>query len=697
MRSRRFPWLLLLALPGLGLLLACTWLPLLAAPPEAAAQSFVIGSDPVDGSTINSAPRVIRIFFNEEISPASIAHISFAPDGQLMDGGRSVVPSSNPRELDTPLLPSARLPQGSYIVRWTALSRVDGRATHGVIGFNIGHSSLGLPGEVILGPSTSNILPQLDTLGILVVAWDWLAMVALVFWLGILVGEGLVLARGQKEDDLPLLALRKQSVPVQRLCLLALLCGEIINLLLRATTFTQFQGNDGVHLATVIQVLLGTNYGYLWLARVILVAAALGLLWWTTREQATTASAGVSRRAARATGTRHFNKPRQQAALRASTTSRQESARDATPSPPGETREDITAARQEKETAPVVGAAPPGQGTSALPRWQAITWLILAGLILLTLALSGNAAAQAQPQPNTIVLNWIFLVAQGISLGSVAYLALVLLPHLPAGESRQYGKSLVTVLQRYTPVLIGATGVALLSGLFLGETALSNAHQLLADPYGRALLVRGGLALLLLIPVAYALYYLLPRLARQVALLPVVNAGLPARRVRQSALEKTRRRLKRALAIAACLGAAVLLCASLMSFFAPPIVFPNVHYSQNPGSPAAPPAAQTKTAGNLLVTLQVAPARVDEANTVTVTLKDSSGRPVTDAKVQLSTNMEIMDMGTASKSISGGKPAYVATFASGEAFDMEGVWDIFVRVERPGQQPLQVQFQVTVT
>ncbi len=344
-----------------------------------------------------------------------------------------------------------------------------------------------------------------------------------------------------------------------------------------------------------------------------------------------------------------------------------------------------------------MGAAPPGQGTSALPRWQAITWLILAGLILLTLALSGNAAAQAQPQPNTIVLNWIFLVAQGISLGSVAYLALVLLPHLPAGESRQYGKSLVTVLQRYTPVLIGATGVALLSGLFLGETALSNAHQLLADPYGRALLVRGGLALLLLIPVAYALYYLLPRLARQVALLPVVNAGLPARRVRQSALEKTRRRLKRALAIAACLGAAVLLCASLMSFFAPPIVFPNVHYSQNPGSPAAPPAAQTKTAGNLLVTLQVAPARVDEANTVTVTLKDSSGRPVTDAKVQLSTNMEIMDMGTASKSISGGKPAYVATFASGEAFDMEGVWDIFVRVERPGQQPLQVQFQVTVT
>ena len=80
-----------------------------------------------------------------------------------MNAGRSHVASNNPQELDTPLL--TQLPEGSYTVRWTALSTTDGRATHGVIGFNIGHSSTGLPGQVILGPSTSNILPQLSFSG----------------------------------------------------------------------------------------------------------------------------------------------------------------------------------------------------------------------------------------------------------------------------------------------------------------------------------------------------------------------------------------------------------------------------------------------------------------------------------------------------------------------------------------------------
>src|SRR5207248_3279018 len=125
MRLKRFLRLLLLSALGLSMLLAYSWLPFLSSSPTASAHAFVIGSDPVDGSTI-----------------------------------------------------------------------------HGVIGFNIGHSSLGLPGEVILGPSTSNILPQLDLQGVLAVAWDWLVMAALMLWLGILVVEGLILGSAQVENDL---------------------------------------------------------------------------------------------------------------------------------------------------------------------------------------------------------------------------------------------------------------------------------------------------------------------------------------------------------------------------------------------------------------------------------------------------------------------------------------------------------------
>src|SRR5437764_14107164 len=187
MRQGRFLRPLLISVVGLCLLLSLSWLPVLFPPPTALASSFVVRSDPVDGSTISTPPTQVRIFFNTPISSASIANVYFGINYQVVNAGRSHVASNNPQELDTSLI--AQLPQGSYTVRWTALSTTDGHATHGVIGFNIGHSSTGLPGQVIVGPSTSNILPQLSLLDILAVDWYRLVMAALVLWNGIIVFE----------------------------------------------------------------------------------------------------------------------------------------------------------------------------------------------------------------------------------------------------------------------------------------------------------------------------------------------------------------------------------------------------------------------------------------------------------------------------------------------------------------------------
>lgn len=685
MRSKRFLRLLLLSTLGLSLLLAYSWLPFLSSSPTASAHAFVIGSDPVDGSTIDKAPTVVRIFFNEDISPTSIAHIYYGTNAQLMDGGRSTISSTNPRELDTPLVAPGQLPQGSYTVRWTALSSVDGHTTHGVIGFNIGHSSLGLPGEVILGPGTSNILPQLDLQGVLAVAWDWLVMAVLMLWLGILVVEGVILGSEQVRSNLSLPQMRKQSLPLQWLCLAALLFGEIINLILRAALFNQLLGSGGIELGIIGQILVGTNYGHLWLVRIALIGLALGFLWWTTREQHQVVRTNLLRRTRRSARTNSFSELRREASLEP-TTSKQASVPQSSPlALPGEPPGNVVA--------PLAGA----RGTRILPLWQTITWLTLVGLILLTLALSGDAAQLAQPHFSAIVLDWLYLAAQGAWLGGAAYLAFVLLPHLPASEPDHYGESLVTLLRRYTPLTLGAIGVLLVSGLFLSESAISSFQQFTGDPYGRALLVKIALVAVMLVFTGYALFYLRPRLARQAVLLPVVDAELPARRARQSALDQTWRHLKRTMNIVAALGAVVLLCGALMTFFAPPIVFPNVNYTQSPASTANSSGVQTKTAGNLSVTLQVTPARVAETNTVTVTLQDSNARPVTDAQVQLSTNMQIMDMGVTQKTVKGGNPAYVAAFASGEGFSMAGLWDIFVRIQRPNQQPVQVQFQVMVS
>jgi putative copper export protein/methionine-rich copper-binding protein CopC len=654
-------------------------------PPAALASSFVVGSEPVDGSTISVPPTQVRIFFNTPISPASIATVYFGINHQVMNSGRSHVASNNPQELDTPL--RAQLPEGSYTVRWTALSATDGRATHGVIGFNIGHSSTGLPGQSILGPSTSNILPQLSLLGILAVAWDWLVMAALVLWIGILVMESVILVgwsgdRGirttrdlrdppassnvdqssseQEESAMtgnvgfgvertgaspvPTFTfsltsqVRKHSLHLQWLCLAVLGIGEIINLVLRAALFTQTFNTSGIDPATIRDLIFITTYGYLWLVRIALIGLALVFLRWTTRPTS-----------------------RQSIRMRNS-----------------------ASARTRRKTG------------------YSYVLLILAGLILLTLVLSEDITHLAQAHASAVILDWLFLAAQGIWFGGAAYLGFVLLPLLPALEPELHARSLVTLIQRYTPLIACSIGVLLVSGLFLTETGLSNAQQFLTDPFGRALLVKIILIAIMLLLSAYTVFFLMPQLRRQVMLLHVVNAEMPARRTRQAALERNEHRLIVTMRSLAYLGAGVLLCAAFMSFFAPPIVFPAIAYTNGSSTNTAPSTTntqliQTKQTGNLTVSLQVTPARVGYDNTVIVSMSDSNGTPIIDAQVQINVNMIIMDMGRASATIKGGDPTYVAVFKRDEAFSMPGLWDITLKIQRPHQAPVQMSFQVTLT
>ena len=232
----------------------------------------------------------------------------------------------------------------------------------------------------------------------------------------------------------------------------------------------------------------------------------------------------------------------------------------------------------------------------------------------------------------------------------------------------------------------------------MAEGSLSNTQQLINDPYGRTLLVECILIAIMILLSAYALFMLPPKLARQAALLPVVDAEMPARRARQSALEQTIRRLKQALRVQSWLGAGILFCAALMAFFAPPIVFPAINYAQNQApTTSTTQIMQTKQVGNLSITLEVLPGRVNYANTVIVTMKDTtSGKLITDAQVQVFTNMEVMDMGIGHATIKGGNPTYIATFDKDIAFSMAGAWDITLKIQRPNQAPIQATFTVTL-
>ena len=762
MRQGRFLRPLLVSVLSLSLLLAFTWL---SRPPAALAHAFVIGSDPVDGSTISTPPAMVRIFFNAPISPASIAHVyvfaaSGPSDGQQVDAAHSRIPAANPRELDTPLIHPASLQQGSYEVKWIAVSNDDGHTTSGLIGFNVGHSVTGLSGTPILGPSTSNNLPQLDLQGGLAVAWDWLVMVALTLWIGILVMQGVILrdekddnargeeTRGDRQRETPTFfaQLRKHALPLQWLCLAALFAGEIINLVLRATLLTQAYNNNGIDPQTIGQLIVDTNYGHLWLVRIVLIAIAMGFLWRTTRPGkaqfvANHNTGGMWRRTpanrpARRNKLSNYSRLRQQVAQVQESSSAEQAPPEehvkqdqegsengaGTESSEANSSNEGHAEPAEAVTNPTIFVTRSGVGAGLTPavsnpassastrstlvgeqpQWQTIAWLILAGLILLTLALSEEITQLAQAHISAVVLDWLFLAAQGAWFGGAAYLGLVLLPLLPIINPEHHARLLLTLLSRYTSLALGAIAVYLVSSIFLADTSLSSVQQLVTDPFGRALLVKIILIALMLLLSGYALFFLRPQLHRQVILLPVVNAEMPARRTRQSALEQTEQKFKRMMNALSWLGAGALLCAALMSFFAPPIVFPAINYASNSTSSnststtTSAQAIQTKKVGNLTVNLQVQPAHVNYNNSVIITITDSNGNPVSDAQVQVFTNMEEMDMGVAHATIKGGNPTYIATFSSDAAFSMGGVWDIIVRIQRPKQAPMQVTFQVTL-
>lgn len=631
----------------------------------AQAHAFVVGSDPVDGSTVSTVPKVVRIFFNTAISSASIASV-FTPDERMVDASHSFISGQGARELDTPLITPGQLPRGSYTVRWTALANSDGHTSQGVIGFNVGQSSAGLPGEVILGPSTSNKLPQLSAIGILAIAWEWLVLMAVTFWIGMLVIEGLVLVGDERMATL-LSEARKRSQPLQWLCLSALLVGELITLLLRDTQLTQGLNDGAMDLSILGRILFETSYGYLWLLRFALLLIALAFLWWTSRPQIKRSRA----RRKRLAGTQ-FSQLRQRAT------------------------QDFSA---QKDEAPAQENTAPATTPAKV---YTVLWLLLAGLILLTFALSGDGVALSQEPISTFVLDWLHLVARCIWLGGLAYLGYVLLPLLPTVEPDRNSQVLTLLLRRFYPLLLGSLGIFLVSGLYLTETSLGSPQQLITEPYGRTLLVEVMLIAAMILLSAYALFTLHPKLTRQAMLLHVVNVELPARRARQTALDHIARNLKRAFTVQSWLGTGVLLCAALLSFFAPPIVFPAINYSQSTNntttttSPTAP-NVQTQVVGNLAITLQVLPGAIHYANTVIVSMKDrTTGSLVTDADIKISIDMVLMNMGTANATIARGNPTYIAVFGQQTTFSMPGAWYIKLSIQRPGDAPVEALFTVNV-
>ncbi len=141
----------------------------LALPGGAWAHARLLRTVPPDGAVLASAPRVVRVLFDDTIRPAGGNVAIRNGDGSVRNGDVRV----HGRELDLPL--KGGLTDGDYSVRWSAITD-DGHRIQGVLAFAVGAGRA--PPSAAIG--VERLVTPADVLS------------RFLFFLGLLVAAGIV-------------------------------------------------------------------------------------------------------------------------------------------------------------------------------------------------------------------------------------------------------------------------------------------------------------------------------------------------------------------------------------------------------------------------------------------------------------------------------------------------------------------------
>jgi len=276
-RPRRRPSARRIVLRSAALLLGITAATLLSAQP-ASAHADLVGSDPANGSVLAHAPSVARLWFSEEISPEfSSAHV-VDHAGAAISGSRARVDGGDPRQL-TVALPSLRT--GTYGLVWRVLAEDDGHATGGVVVFTVGAAATA--GTITPAATTAGVAGTAATpVGVLL---RWLGLCALAGLAGCLAVAGPVLGRARAGSAPDALAAgvrmaRRRLLAVAAGCAATAAAAGFLTLAEEGQRAAG-AGADRALGTAVFDLLTGTRWGHLWLAReaalIALVAVILGI------------------------------------------------------------------------------------------------------------------------------------------------------------------------------------------------------------------------------------------------------------------------------------------------------------------------------------------------------------------------------------------------------------------------------------
>ena len=253
---------------------------LFASPSSAFAHTELTGSEPADGQVLEQGVQVVRIVFNEPIEPDLFALDVYNSNRVRVDRRDARVPANNIAALETSL---NDLAPGAYTVVWRVLS-IDGHVVRGTYAFGVGAGAS--------ATSASGVDLEADVPVALSATIRWWTFMAVLVILGGFAFPYLVLRPAVRAaeiaGDAALLATRR-FVWVAWGAVVLLLGLGLVGLLVQAAEVTGVPLGEVLNGSAVSRLLVGTKFGTLWMWRMALTGALLGVVAWATLRSRPTA------------------------------------------------------------------------------------------------------------------------------------------------------------------------------------------------------------------------------------------------------------------------------------------------------------------------------------------------------------------------------------------------------------------------
>ncbi|HET9979985.1 MAG TPA: copper resistance protein CopC, partial [Ktedonobacterales bacterium] len=472
--------------------------------PTASAHALLVKSDPAANAILNAPPGQVKMWFSEDINPATSRAVVVDTTNHEVDNKDAHVSGDDSKEMIVTL---PLLKAGTYVVVWRTQSSDDGHITGGSFIFRIAAPDGTVPpipatlptGNIPGGGGIADASSSgLDAPSIAQAVFTWLALLGMAFWVGGVIWETWILPSGLAREG----ALREAALAAERrfrrlapIALIVVLVADVGMILAQAAELAgDFSGIISPPLLRA--VLFGSRFGTFWWMRELVALAAL-----IVTLVAINRKLPLGREPSGATL-------------------------------PGATGDEGTIAGWGHELLLTLRRIPqlPRRLVAGLRARTPLGGLLvlLAAALIVAFALSGHAAAVPNNElAYALAVDLFHLVCNAAWVGGLLYISLVFVPALAGLDVRTRARVLALGLPEFGAIAILSAFLLALTGSLNTTIHLTSIEQFLTTAYGRTLFVKIELFLLMVGISAWHAFRVRPQLAQMLAEQDA-RAGSPA-------------------------------------------------------------------------------------------------------------------------------------------------------------------------